>query len=90
MLPELLRPVHPLFIDGVMFDQCLERYRNEIVGQCVICIEGLAEDFTEPPVVRYFVIIPLDVDGDFREEALHFIISMVVLPVGPKQVRRIH
>jgi hypothetical protein len=84
MLPKLLRPIHHLLIHGVMLDQCLQRYRNKIVGQGVIRIERLAEDFAEPPVVRDFMIIPLDVDGNFRQEALHFFVTVVVLPVRPE------
>ena len=88
MLSKLLRPVHHLFVYRVELDQRLERHRNEIVSQGVIRVEWLTKDFTEPPVVRYFVIIPLDVDGNFREEALHFVISVIVLPVSPSQARR--
>ena len=65
VLAKLLRPVHERLIYGVELDQGPETSLNEIVGHGVILVQRFTKDFSEPPVVRYFVVVPLNIDGNF-------------------------
>ena len=65
VLAKLLRPVHKRLIYGVELDQGPETSLNKIVGHGVILVQRFTKDFSEPPVVRYFVVVPLNIDGNF-------------------------
>ena len=86
VLAKPLRPVDGgvgVFFDGVEFIQRLDGSLVESIRGCAFFVQRSTESLPEPPVVGYFMIVPLNKDGCLGEKALHLLVSVVVLPIGP-------
>jgi len=88
MFAKPLRSVSKLGFNGIELNQSLEGPVVELVSRHVSFVQGRVHQYLcGVPVIGHLVIVPLDKNWGLRKEALHLVVTMVVLPVGPKLVK---